>query len=96
MTLALPHFSGHWTRSDAFWSIMSDDVYDFRIAKLQRYIRKCHAEGRPVPSAYAAIEHNLDHGSIRDWLAGRDANTEKLKELIRTIAAMPDDEDEDL
>jgi len=73
-----------------------DDIFDFRIAKLQRYICRCHAEGRPVPSAYAAIEHNLDHGSIRAWLAERDEDTEKLKDLMRAIAAMPDDEDEDL
>jgi hypothetical protein len=74
---------------------MSDDVYDFRIARLQRYIRKCHAEGRPVPSAYAAIEHNLDPDHIRAWLAERDADTEKLKALMQAIAALPDDEDED-
>jgi hypothetical protein len=70
------------------------DIFDFRIAKLQRYIRRCHAEGRPVPSAYAAIEHNLDPDHIRAWLAGRDADTEKLKELMQAIAAMPDDEDD--
>jgi hypothetical protein len=73
---------------------MSDDVYDFRIAKLQRYIRKLHAEGRPVPSAYAAIERNLDPAHIRAWLAGRDAGAENTKALMREIAAMPDDEDE--
>jgi hypothetical protein len=74
---------------------MSDDVYDFRIARLQRYIRKCHADGRPVPSAYAAIEHNLDPGHIRAWLADRDQGTEKIKAFMREIAALPDDEDED-
>jgi len=74
---------------------MSDDVYDFRIAKLQRYIRKCHAEGRPVPSAYAAIEHNLDPDHIRAWLQQRGEGIENTKALMRAIAAMPDDEDED-
>ena len=73
---------------------MSDDVYDFRIAKLQRYIRRCRAEGRPVPSAYAAIEHNLDPDHIRAWLANRDEGTENTKALMRAIAAMPDDEDD--
>jgi hypothetical protein len=75
---------------------MSDDVFDFRIANLQRYIRKCHSEGRAVPSAYAAIEHNLDPAHIRAWLAGRDEGTENTKALMRSIAALPDDEDRDL
>jgi hypothetical protein len=73
---------------------MSQDVFDFRIAKLQRYIRRCHAEGRPVPPAYAAIEHNLDAAHIRAWLTKQDRNVEALKSLMREIAAIPDEEAE--
>ena len=69
---------------------MSQDVFDFRIAKLQRYIRRCHAAGRPVPSTYAAIEHNLDSAHIRAWLQQRDRQVDELKALIRQIAKCPD------
>ena len=68
-----------------------DDVFDFRIAKLQRYIRRYHTAGRPVPPVYGAIEHNLDPSHIRAWLARQDRNVELLKDLMRKIGTMPDD-----
>ena len=54
-------------------------------------IHRCHAEGRPVPSAYAAIEHNLDATHIRIWLEQRDKKTDELKDLMRLIAKCPED-----
>jgi hypothetical protein len=70
---------------------MSQEIFDFRIAKLQRYIRRCHKEGRPVPSVYSPIEHDLSEKNVRTWLEQRDRKTENLKDVIRHIAAQPDD-----
>ena len=70
---------------------MSEDVFDFRIAKLQRHIRHCHAEGRPVPSVYAPIEHDLSADNIRTWLEERDRHKALIEATIRHVAAQPDD-----
>ena len=70
---------------------MPKEILDFRIAKLQRYIRQCQKEGHPVPSVYSPIEHDLSEENVRGWLEQRDHKTENVRDVIRHIANQPDD-----
>jgi hypothetical protein len=70
---------------------MTQEVSDFRIAKLQRYIRRRQREGRPVPSAYAPIERDPSEENIRAWLSQQDRKKEALEAAIRHVVSLPGD-----
>jgi hypothetical protein len=78
-------------RGSATKAAMTQEISDFRIARLQRYIHRRQQEGRPAPSAYAPIEHDLREENIRAWLEQSDRKMETIKAAIRHVASLPDD-----